>query len=269
MSPDIPKTGEFAFLVSDGSAKLSGWEYDFQEPTLWRESTVRRENLSGESRGDTEEFNLKNQKMTRKSKMTFGLFEVISFIVILLNPEFQFSEPKEESFPIPLKFFDVTRSTLSDLDVAKNTNRRLLECRRKEKSVRFMDRFHEIYVLKRNSSKKIHVGRGETDKDSIEITSRSHMAWRLDENNQNSIMPDIEENLFYWSERQKNTRTSFRVQGESWKHQWQQQSHANDFFKADIRETVVPKTRKARASDAKQDSAVSLKHMNPRDKESN
>ena len=47
---------EFVFPVADGSAKLSGRNYEFQEPTLRRESTVRRENLSGESHGDREEF---------------------------------------------------------------------------------------------------------------------------------------------------------------------------------------------------------------------
>ena len=35
------------FLVADGSVKLSGRDYEFQEPTLRRESTVRRENLEG------------------------------------------------------------------------------------------------------------------------------------------------------------------------------------------------------------------------------
>ena len=50
------KDGEFAFLVAGGSAKLSGRDYEFQEPTLRRESTVRRVSLSGESHGDREEF---------------------------------------------------------------------------------------------------------------------------------------------------------------------------------------------------------------------
>ena len=50
------KDGEFVFLVADGSAKLSERDYEFQEPTLRRELTVRKENLSGESQGDTEEF---------------------------------------------------------------------------------------------------------------------------------------------------------------------------------------------------------------------
>ena len=34
---------EFVFLVADGSAKLSGRDYEFQEPTLRREHTVKRE----------------------------------------------------------------------------------------------------------------------------------------------------------------------------------------------------------------------------------
>ena len=55
-SLDNPKRWEFVFPVTDGSAKWSGWDYEFQEPTLRREFTVRRENLSGDSNGDREEF---------------------------------------------------------------------------------------------------------------------------------------------------------------------------------------------------------------------
>ena len=50
------KDGEFVFLVADGSAIISGRDCEFQEPTLRLEYTVRRENLSGESHGEREEF---------------------------------------------------------------------------------------------------------------------------------------------------------------------------------------------------------------------
>ena len=46
----------YIFPVANDSAKLSGRDYEFQEPTLGRESTVKRENLNGESHGDQEEF---------------------------------------------------------------------------------------------------------------------------------------------------------------------------------------------------------------------
>ena len=62
-SPDnTTKDGEFVFLVADGSAKLPGRDYEFQEPTLRRESTVKRDNFSGESHGDREEFRPEEQE---------------------------------------------------------------------------------------------------------------------------------------------------------------------------------------------------------------
>ena len=53
------------------SAKLSGRDYEFQEPTLRRESTVRRENLSGESQGDGEEFQLEETKDDAEPRKDF------------------------------------------------------------------------------------------------------------------------------------------------------------------------------------------------------
>ena len=50
------KDEEFVSPVADGSAKLSGRDYELQEPILGRESTVKKENLNGESHGDREEF---------------------------------------------------------------------------------------------------------------------------------------------------------------------------------------------------------------------
>ena len=56
-SPDHPKKDiELVLPVEDGSAKLSGKDYEFQEPTLRRVSTVTRESLSGESHGGRAKF---------------------------------------------------------------------------------------------------------------------------------------------------------------------------------------------------------------------
>ena len=49
------RKGEFVFPVSDGSAKLSGRDFEFQESTPRREQTVRSEGLSGDSHGEAEE----------------------------------------------------------------------------------------------------------------------------------------------------------------------------------------------------------------------
>ena len=69
------------------------------------------------------------------------------------------------------------------------------------------------YVIKRDTSKRIYAVRRETDKNSNDITSRSHMALRLDESwesrskkgetrmdnreTKTRIRQKLEENLFY------------------------------------------------------------------------
>ena len=52
-----------------------------------------------------------------KPKMIFGLFQEILFNVITWNPKLYV--PTEESFPIPLKYIDVTRTTNTNLDVGE------------------------------------------------------------------------------------------------------------------------------------------------------
>ena len=50
-----PQSGEdFIFPVADGTAKLSGRDHEFREPTPRREQPVRSEDLSGELQGEPE-----------------------------------------------------------------------------------------------------------------------------------------------------------------------------------------------------------------------
>ena len=69
------------------------------------------------------------------------------------EPRVQLYVPKEETFLIPLKYIDVTRSTHTDLDVMQETTYwRLLECRFKQTLFRFVERIHEIHSIERNTS---------------------------------------------------------------------------------------------------------------------
>ena len=105
----------FMFPVADGTAKLSGRDCEFREPSPRRERTVRSEDLSGELQGEPgESLNRKNQKMTLKPVPTS---EVI--YRHHSKPRVQLNVPKEETFPIPLKYIDVARSTHTDLDVVQ------------------------------------------------------------------------------------------------------------------------------------------------------
>ena len=115
--------------MADGSAKLSGRDYEFQEPTLRKETTVRRENPSGESHGDGEEFQPEETKDDEGINKDFGVhaearkdfyaISEISFIVIKLNREVQLYVPRKESYPIPLNYIDFISATYADLEIAK------------------------------------------------------------------------------------------------------------------------------------------------------
>ena len=94
------KDGECGIPVADGSAKLSGRDYEFQEPTLRRES-ISVENLTAIGKS----FDLKEQKMTQEFTRTFGPFKVTSFIVTILNREFNFLCRKKSNSRFHLSFF--------------------------------------------------------------------------------------------------------------------------------------------------------------------
>ena len=68
------KGDSFIFPTADGTAKLSGRDYEFREPTLWRKQTVGKMNRKS--------LNRQNQKMTLKPAKTFGQYKVTSSIVI-------------------------------------------------------------------------------------------------------------------------------------------------------------------------------------------
>ena len=87
------------FRVPDGKAKLSGSDYEFREPTPRRKQTERS-------------LNLQKQQMTLKPRADQN------FIHSHHNePRVQLFVPKEETFPILLKYIDVTRATHTDEDV--------------------------------------------------------------------------------------------------------------------------------------------------------
>ena len=96
---------EFIFRAADGTAKLSGKDYESREPT---------ENF----KVNWESLNRQNQQMTLKPVPTLGRSIQGDFIYRHHNePRVQLYVPKELTFPIPLKYIDVTRSIYTDLDV--------------------------------------------------------------------------------------------------------------------------------------------------------
>ena len=97
---------EFKFPFADGTATLSGRGYEFREPIQRREQTVRSEDVSGELQSESEEPQSTEPSDDAEARKNFWS----------IDSTWLHSSPKE-TFPIPLKYIDVTRSTDTDLDV--------------------------------------------------------------------------------------------------------------------------------------------------------
>ena len=87
---------------------------------------------------------------------------------------------------------------------------------------------------------------GELEKPLKEARSKNGLSKR-----QNSNMPEIWWDLILLIQAMKITKTSLRMQGESWRHQRLRQYHVKESSKASIQKNVLPGTEKAKASDAK------------------
>ena len=83
--------------MADGSAKLSGRDYEVQEPTLRRESTARRENLSGESHGDREEFRPEESEYDAEARKDFWSIQWYFIYRHHIEPRSSTYVPREES----------------------------------------------------------------------------------------------------------------------------------------------------------------------------
>ena len=99
-----------------------------------------------------------------------------------VEPTVKLYSPKKESFPIPLKYIDVSRTTHTNLDVKQEKRIDDYWNIDDSKLVRSLDRFHTIYPIGRKTSRRIHVVWGENNEKTAYIQARSSMARALEVN---------------------------------------------------------------------------------------
>ena len=97
------KVFEFVIPVADGTAKLSGRDYEFREELPGE----RRESQPTEPTDDAEH------------RANFWSIQGDFIFRHHNEPRVQLFVPKDATFPIPWKYFDVARSTHTDLDVVQ------------------------------------------------------------------------------------------------------------------------------------------------------
>ena len=115
----FPKeNGEFIFPIADGRSKLSGGDQELRTPTLIREHPIRGEShldFLGELQGSLAppHDSFPDGEAINDFWSMFGNFIYRHHV----EPRVKLCSPREESFPIPPKYIDVSRTTHTNLDV--------------------------------------------------------------------------------------------------------------------------------------------------------
>ena len=114
----IPQKGEeIIFPTADCTAKLTERDHELREPTPRREQPVRSEDLSGKLQGEREGFEPTETRDDAEARKDFGSIQGDFIYRHHSAPRVQLHVAEEETFLIPVKYIDVTRSTHTDLDV--------------------------------------------------------------------------------------------------------------------------------------------------------
>ena len=173
----FPKeNGKFIFPVADGRIKLSGGDQELGTPILIREHPIRGEShrdFFGESEGSLS---------PPQDSLPDGGEAIIDFRSLSRNfiyrhhvePRVKFYSSREESFPVPLKYIDFSRTTHTNLDVMQES--RIDDFWNIDGSRDLSDSwtsFSQFTLLMRNGY--------VTDKTASDIQARSFMARTLDE----------------------------------------------------------------------------------------
>ena len=115
----FPKQGEFIFPIADGRIKTPGGDQELRKSTLVRHQPIQGESnidFLGESEGSLpqphDSFPDAGEAITDFWSMS-GSFIYRHHV----EPRVKLYSPREESFPFPLKYIDVTRTTHTNLDV--------------------------------------------------------------------------------------------------------------------------------------------------------
>ena len=275
----IPKKGEESkFPIADGTAKVSRRDCKFREPTPRRDPTVECEGLSGELQGEPEESQPTESKDDAEARRDFSSIQG-DFICRHLNgPRVQLHVPKEETFPIPLKYIDVTRSTHTNLNVMQekriddnwnvDANRSFFQILGKDSQI--------LFHWKKNLQRDIWGLEGDWQKikrpldqamcglkcgPKLVKSLRRERSKNGQTRSRNSIMLDDWVASIQLIRKTKNTKKIWRTRGEIWKCTWTRQWRGL---------MVPPAFRKVKRSAMhptkfqKQSMLVQWKLMNPR-----
>ena len=177
--------GEFIFPIADGRIKPLGGDQDLRTSTLTRQRPIRGEShldFLGESEGSLppphDSFPDAGEALNDFWSMS-GNFIYRHHV----EPRVKLYSPREESFPIPLKYIDVSRTTHTNLDVKQE--KRIDDYWNIDGSRDLSDYwtgFTQFTLLNEKPPDGYMWSRGEINEKTACIQARSFMARTLGEN---------------------------------------------------------------------------------------
>ena len=181
----FPTEKEKQFPIADGRITLSGRDQELRTSTLIRERPIRGEGCV-DFVGESERSLPPPHDSFPDAGEAINDFWSMSGNFIFrhhVEPRVKLYSPREESFRIPLKYIDVSRTTHTNLDVKQE--RRIDDYWNIDGSRDLSDPwtgFTQFTLLEEKSSRRIFVVRGEIDEKTAYIQARSFMARTLREN---------------------------------------------------------------------------------------
>ena len=115
----FPKQGEFIFPIADGRSKTLGGDQELRTSTLVRHRPIQGESnidFLGESEGSLPQ---PHDSLPDAGEAIHDFWSMSGSFIYRhhVEPRVKHYSAREESFPIPLKYIDVTRTTDTNLDV--------------------------------------------------------------------------------------------------------------------------------------------------------
>ena len=115
----FPKQGEFIFPIADGRIKIPGGDQELRTSTLVRPRSIQGEghvDFLGETEGSLPQ---PHDSLPDAGEAMNDFWSMSGSFIYRhhVEPRVKHYSPREESFPIPLKYIDVTRTTHTNLDV--------------------------------------------------------------------------------------------------------------------------------------------------------
>ena len=115
----FPEKGEFIFPIADGRIKTLGGDQDLRTSTLVRHRPIQGESnidFLGESEGSLPP---PQDSFPDAGEAIHDFWSMSGSFIYRhhVEPRVKLYSPREESFPIPLKYIDVSRTTHANLDV--------------------------------------------------------------------------------------------------------------------------------------------------------